>query len=68
MNQILCRIHVICISGSAVLGGFTAPNKQLLSVKSVLKSFDHVSNTYEIHKVTIFYEEKNDCLVWNRFL
>ena len=36
------------LSGSAFLFSFTAPDKQLSSVKSVFKSFNHVANLYEI--------------------
>ena len=38
------------LSRSAFLLSFTAPNKQLPTVKSVFKSFHHVSNSYEIYK------------------
>ena len=56
------------LSGSAFLVRFTASNKQLASVKSVFKSFDHASNLYEIYKLTIFYEGKVQCFLLNRFL
>ena len=36
------------LSGSVFLVRFTAPNKQLLSVKSVFKSSDHVSQPANI--------------------
>ena len=56
------------LSGSAFLFSFTAPDKQLSSVKSVFKSFNHVANLYEILNQLTFYEEKTNCLVLNRFL
>ena len=50
MSQLL----YLYLSGSAFLFSFTAPNKQLLSVQSAFKSFDHVSNLHEVYKLTTF--------------
>ena len=50
------------LSGSAFLFSFTAPDKQLSSVKSVSKSFNHVANLYEILNQLTFYEEKQTVL------
>ena len=44
----------LSLSGSAHLVNFTSSNKQLPSVKSVFKYFDHVSNLYEIFILIIF--------------
>ena len=42
------------LSGSVFVVSFTARNKQLPSVKSVFKSFGHVSNSYKIYKFAMF--------------
>ena len=47
------------LSGSTFLISFTAPNKELPSVKSLSKCFDHVSNLYQIYKFTIFLWRKD---------
>ena len=55
MSQLL----YLYLSGSAFLVSFTAPNKQLSSVQSVFKSFDHVSNLCEVYKLTTFTWRKD---------
>ena len=42
------------LSGSTFLVTFTIDNKQSSSVKFMFKPFDHVSNSYEIYKLTYF--------------
>ena len=46
------------LSGSVFLVSFTAPIKQLPSVKSMSESFDHLCSMNEIYELTPFYEEK----------
>ena len=60
-------MQYLYLCGSTFLVSFTAPNKQLPSIKSVIKSFHHVFNSYKIYKLTTSYE-KIHCLVLNRFL
>ena len=55
MSQLL----YLYLSTSAFLVSFTAPNKQLPSVKSVFKSFYHGSSLYVIYKCTIFLTRKD---------
>ena len=47
------------LSGSTFLISITAPNKELPSVKSLSKCFDHVFNLYQIYKFTIFLWRKH---------
>ena len=47
------------LSGSACLGSFTAPNKQLPSERFLFKSFDHVSDLYEIYELTTILWKKD---------
>ena len=46
------------------LVSFTAPNKQLPSIKSVGRSFDHLSIVYEIYKLTTFFMKKRHTLLF----